>query len=160
MQRSFHQLSAREILAFAIAIERRNAARYHEWALRFRPWDPSVARVLGQMAEEEQSHETELLAVWRLHHAGEPEAMVLADIDARLEDVAEPSAHFFVTGEGAARGILRQALDAERAASHFYERALVVAQDPAVRDVLALLARFEATHVAVIEERLVEMGHG
>ena len=65
MAKAFHELTEREILALAIALEEEDGRIYGEFAERMRGDYPATAAALTAMQEEESNHRHRLLEAYR-----------------------------------------------------------------------------------------------
>lgn len=150
----FTDLSPREVLALAIAIEERNCNRYKEWSARFKPYDHAASGILDDLAREEEQHKR-YLARRYFEIFGErviriDPTLVKADIE--LPDL--PDEHFFVVDKPMAKTLLAAALQSELNAMNFYQSVLDATTNPDHRMIYEPLAQFEADHVRLLTERL------
>ncbi len=142
-QRSFSDLSDREVLALAIQNEEEDARIYRDFVERLRADYPTSAKIFEEMAEEENGHRQMLIDLFR-QRFGEHIPLI------RREDI---------------RGFIRRKpvwmnetfdIDAmreraesmEEEAENFYRRAAARTSDAAVRKLLGDLADIEAGHEA------------
>ncbi len=142
-QRSFSDLSDREVLALAIQNEEEDARIYRDFVERLRADYPTSAKIFEEMADEENGHRQMLIDLFR-QRFGEHIPLI------RREDI---------------RGFIRRKpvwmnetfdIDAmreraesmEEEAENFYRRAAARTSDAAVRKLLGDLADIEAGHEA------------
>ncbi len=142
-QRSFSDLSDREVLALAIQNEEEDARIYRDFVERLRDDYPASAKVFEEMADEENGHRQMLIDLYR-ERFGEHIPLI------RREDI---------------RGFIRRKpvwmnetfdIDAmreraesmEEEAENFYRRAAARTSDAGVRKLLGDLADIEAGHEA------------
>ncbi len=142
-QRSFSDLSDREVLALAIQNEEEDGRIYRDFVERLRDDFPASAQVFAEMADEENGHRQMLLDLYR-ERFGEHIPLI------RREDI---------------RGFIRrqpiwmnQAFDIdamreraesmEEEAANFYRRAAARTSDAGMRKLLGDLADIEAGHEA------------
>jgi rubrerythrin len=144
--------SAPELYAHAIAIEREASERYTELAARMSDEGrEDLARVFEMLADLESEHLRTLEA---------------RTVDVALPAIAEGRYHWLDTGapETAARDLVYRvmtprmamaiALQAEKRAQAFFERAFMTSDDPALRALAREMAAEEQDHVALMEKLL------
>src|SRR5579871_2812015 len=141
MARNFKDLSEREILALAIALEEEDARIYADFADGLRDTYPASAKMFDEMMVEESNHRTWLLDVYR-QRFGEHIPHI------RREDVKgfvyrRPIWLVRPLGLNAVR---RQVEVMEAETRRFYERALERVTDASVRKLLGDLAEVEREH--------------
>ena len=150
----FSELSPREVLALAIAVETRNRDYYKEFAVRLSTYDTAAQALLEELAEEEEAHRSYLVKRY-FEQFGDSVIRIEPDeVSAELELRELPGEHFFVIDENMARRILEAALDNENRALQFYQCVLAATRDQKLKLIYEPLAQFEAEHVRVIEERI------
>lgn len=140
-RRRFSDLSDQEVLALAISSEEDDAQIYRTYAARLREEYPSTAAVFEGMAEEEDNHRAQLIALHR-ERFGETIPLI------RREHVAGYYARrpvWLVENLGLER-IRAEAEGMERDAERFYTMAAQRTSDAATRDLLGRLAQAEAGH--------------
>lgn len=150
----FTDLSPREVLALAIAVEERNCNRYKDWAARFKPYDEEACVILNDLAREEEQHK---LYLARRYFEIFSESVIRIDPDlvkADIELPELPDEHFFVVDKPMAKTILTAALQSETNAMNFYKSVLAVTSNPDHRTIYEPLVQFEADHVRLLTERL------
>src|SRR5690242_13075712 len=64
-QKSFSDLSDREVLALAIQSEEEDGRLYRDFAAQLRDSFPATAKIFTEMAEEENDHRRRLLEVYQ-----------------------------------------------------------------------------------------------
>jgi rubrerythrin len=146
-QRSFSDLSDREVLALAIQNEEEDGRIYREFAERLREAYPASANVFVGMADEENEHRRRLIELYR-QRFGDHIPLI------RREDV---------------RGFIRRrpvwmmqsfdieamrdrATSMEQEAANYYRRAAARTSDPGVRVLLGDLADVEAHHEEIADQ--------
>jgi len=139
--RNLESLSQQEILALAIALEEDDERAYADYAARLRPTFPASAAVFDGMRDEETSHRTRLIELYRTWFG-----QLIPWI--RREDIRgfvrrRPAWLLQPFGVDTVR---RQASAMEIESRRFYERAAARASDPAVRQLLDDLAGEERSH--------------
>ncbi|SHI72471.1 Rubrerythrin [Palleronia salina] len=140
-RRHFKDLSDQEVVALAISSEEDDARIYRTYAARLRDEFPATAKVFDGMAEEEDGHRRQLIA---LHVARFGDVIPLL----RREHVAGFYARrpvWLVENLGLER-IRDEAAMMERDAEAFYTRAASSARDARTRALLGDLAAAEAGH--------------
>ena len=140
-RRRFNDLSEQEVLALAISSEEDDARIYRLYAERLRESYAASAAVFDGMAEEEDDHRRQLIA---LHRDRFGEVIPLL----RREHVAGFHARrpvWLIENLGL-ETIRAQAAEMEREAGAFYARAAAHARDAATRALLGDLAAAEAGH--------------
>lgn len=151
---------ARDALALGIAIERHNAARFEQWADRFRAYDSAVTEFLDALAREEHEHERQLIGLYH-ETFGEtepvPEQAPPEALQQYIPRFAAFGEHFLITEGWAAYNLLAAALDIERFTRSFYTELLEQTRDAAQADLYRQLAAFEEEHERAFEERLAKL---
>lgn len=152
--REFTDLSPREVLALAIAVEERNRNLFQEWSARFKPYDEASCVILESLAMEEDQHRL-FLARRYFEIFGESVIRIDPDsvnVDLEVQDL--PDEHFFVVDTSMARLILEAALQSEINTLNFYQSVLAGTTNPEYRVIYEPLAQFEDDHVRLLTERL------
>ena len=136
--RSFSDLSAREVLALALDVERNNAQRIQKLADLHIGRDVAVQRVLLDMRDEELEHERMLEDVWRGRFGDEAkppikeievrEVIEVVDVEAGMEfplDETDVSDALDLVHRAGRRGLLprRRRSNRRRRAAHPVQRA-------------------------------------
>lgn len=142
-RRRFSELDEQEILALAISSEEDDARIYRGYAEALRASHPHSARILEDMAREEDAHRRDLIDLHR-RRFGETIPLV------RREHVAGFFARrpFWLAKSLGPERIREQAAQMEREAERFYLRAAAMTGDAGTRRLLGDLAAAEADHRA------------
>jgi rubrerythrin len=146
--RSFAELTEREILALAIALEEEDARIYADYADGLKDSYPASAKVFTEMAAEEDSHRRALIDLYRAKF-GEHIPLI------RRQDVRGFIRHepiWMVRPLGLDK-VRAQAEAIEAETRRFYERAQTRAPDAGIRKLLGDLAAAEREH-ADLAQRL------
>ena len=146
MAKRFEDLSEREILALAIALEEEDGRIYADFADGLREHYPGSARVFEDMQREESGHRGRLIELYR-ERFGEHIPHV------RREDVkgfVRRRPVWLVRPLGLSV-VRRQAAMMELETRRFYERAADRVHDAAIRKLLGDLAEAEREHHAAAE---------
>jgi rubrerythrin len=143
-QKSFSELSDREVLALAIQNEEEDGRIYRDFAERLRKDFPASAAVFSEMAEEENTHRAQLFALFQ-QRFGDHIPLI------RREDVRgfirrKP---LWMTETFDIEAMRHRAESMEEEAANFYRRAAQRTSDAAVRKLLGDLADIEADHEAL-----------
>jgi rubrerythrin len=149
--RSFAELTEREILALAIALEEEDGRIYADYADGLKDSYPASAQVFTEMAAEENEHRRTLIDLYRSKF-GEHIPLI------RRQDVRGFIKHdpiWMVRPLGLDK-VRAQAEAMEAETRRFYERAQVQASDAGIRKLLGDLAAAEREHVNVAQ-RLSEI---
>lgn len=144
MARNFKDLSQREILALAIALEEEDGRVYGDFAEGLRETYPATAKVFEEMQAEESEHRRSLIDTYR-QRFGEHIPLI------RRQDVKgfvyrRPVWQVRPLGISAVR---KQAEIMELETRRFYERAIQRVSDASVRKLLGDLAEVERKHYAL-----------
>lgn len=143
--------SAAELYVHALAMEREAAERYGEFAGRMADeGNYPLAELFRLLAREERRH----LEALKRRTEGVP--LPALDSDYRWLDQGAPetAARELVFRLMTQRDALQIALRAEKRARAFFEHAVRVADDPAVRALAREMAAEEAAHVELLERAL------
>lgn len=142
---AFDALSSKQVLALAIAMERRNASRYEELGRAIGTDHEPTSILLRELAEEELEHMDVLEAMWRNLYGDTPIGEAAPLDDAIVPELVE----FDMPAEGIGEEeVLEAVRQAESAACEFYSAAAKRASDPAVRELCAKMAAIENGHLA------------
>ncbi|HVY20580.1 MAG TPA: ferritin family protein [Bauldia sp.] len=146
-QKSFAELSDREVLALAIQNEEEDGRIYRDFAERLRKDFPASAAIFDGMAVEETGHRQMLFDLYR-QRFGEHIPLI------RREDVRgfirrKP---IWMTASFDVEAMRHRAESMEQEAANFYRRAATRTSDAAVRKLLDDLADIEAGHEAHARE--------
>jgi len=142
--RNFVELSEREILALAIALEEEDARIYADYADGLKDSYPASAQVFTEMAAEENSHRRALIDLYRAKF-GEHIPLI------RRQDMRGFIRHepiWMVRPLGLDK-VRTQAEAIEAETRRFYERAQARASDAGIRKLLGDLAAAEREHAEV-----------
>jgi rubrerythrin len=149
--RTFAELTEREILALAIALEEEDGRIYADYADGLKDSYPASAQVFREMAAEENEHRRALIELYR-GKFGEHIPLI------RRQDVRGFIRHdpiWMVRPLGLDK-VRAQAEAMEAETRRFYERAQARASDAGIRKLLGDLAAAEREHVNVAQ-RLSEV---
>ncbi len=142
--RSFIDLSEREILALAIALEEEDARIYADYADGLADRYPASAQVFMEMAAQENEHRRLLIELFQ-HKFGEHIPLI------RRQDVRGFIRHepiWMVRPLGLDK-VRAQAEAMEAETQRFYERAMARASDASIRKLLGDLAAAEREHAGL-----------
>ena len=142
-QRSFSDLSDREVLALAIQNEEEDARIYRDFVERLRDDFPASAKVFEDMAEEENGHRQMLIDLFR-ERFGEHIPLIRRD-DVRGFIRRQP---VWMSQTFDIDAMRERAESMEEEAANFYRRAAARTSDAGVRKLLGDLADIEAGHEA------------
>ncbi len=142
-QRSFSDLSDREVLALAIQNEEEDARIYRDFVERLRDDFPASAEVFEKMAGEENSHRQMLIDLYR-ERFGEHIPLIRRD-DIRGFIRRQP---VWMSQTFDIDAMRERAESMEEETVNFYRRAAARTSDAAVRKLLGDLADIEAGHEA------------
>jgi rubrerythrin len=140
-QRSFADLTDREVLALAIQNEEEDGRIYREFAERMREAYPASAGIFVGMADEENEHRRRLLELYR-QRFGDHIPLIRRD-DVRGFISRKP---VWMTPTFDVDAMRDRAKSMEDEAANFYRRAAARTSDPGVRALLGDLADIEAHH--------------
>jgi rubrerythrin len=146
-QRSFSDLSDREVLALAIQNEEEDARIYRDFVERLRDDFPTSAKVFEEMAEEENHHRQMLIDLYR-QRFGEHIPLIRRD-DIRGFIRRQP---VWMSQTFDIDAMRERAESMEEETANFYRRAAARTSDAAVRKLLGDLADIEAGHEAHARE--------
>ena len=146
-QRSFSDLSDREVLALAIQNEEEDARIYRDFVERLRDDFPTSANVFEKMAEEENHHRQMLIDLYR-QRFGEHIPLIRRD-DIRGFIRRQP---VWMSQTFDIDAMRERAESMEEETANFYRRAAARTSDAAVRKLLGDLADIEAGHEAHARE--------
>jgi len=139
--RNLESLSQQEILALAIALEEDDERAYADYAERLRPAFPASASVFDAMRDEETSHRTRLIELYRSRYGDHIPLIRREDVRGFIR--RQPAWLLQPFGVDVVR---RQASAMEIESRRFYERAAARSQDAATRQLLDDLAGEERSH--------------
>jgi len=145
--KKFHELTEREVLALAIALEEEDERVYADFAEGLRQDYPASAAMFEGMREEESGHRRKLIELFQKKF-GEHIPLI------RRQDVkgfVQRTPVWLVRPLGL-DAVRKQASAIEIETRRFYERAAARAQDASIRQLLDDLAQEERTHQDRAEE--------
>jgi erythrin-vacuolar iron transport family protein len=145
-QKSFNELTEREILALAISLEEEDGRIYRDYAEGLRADYPASAAVFEAMAEEESGHRRMLLDLYR-ERFGDHIPMIRRD-DVRGFVRRRP---LWLTRPLGLDAVRRQAEELEAEVQNFYRKAAERVGDVGLRKLLIDLAEAEEDHVNLAE---------
>jgi rubrerythrin len=145
--RAFADLTEKEILALAIALEEEHGRIYADYAEGLREGFPASAKVFTDMAEEENTHRRWLIDLFRVKFGEHIPLIRRQDVKGFVHH--EPIWMVRPLGLGKVR---RQAEAIEYETRTFYERALERATDASIRKLLGDLAAAEREHVGLAQK--------
>jgi rubrerythrin len=153
MARPFKSLSAREVLALAIAAEEEDSRVYDDFAAALRDKYPATADVFTQMRDEEVGHRRRLTELYRQRFGEHIPLLRREDVRGFVRRL--PPWRVWPRGLDAMR---RQAAVMELETKQFYRRAASQTTDAEVRQLLDDLADEESRHERrageLVEEKL------
>jgi erythrin-vacuolar iron transport family protein len=146
MARKFKDLSEKEILALAIALEEEDSRVYGDFADGLRETYPATAKMFDEMQEEETGHRRTLIEIFR-QRFGEHIPLI------RRQDVKGFIQHkpVWLVRPLGIDTVRKQAEIMELESRRFYERAIEQVSDASVRKLLGDLADVERKHSAMAE---------
>jgi rubrerythrin len=147
-QKSFSELTEREVLALAIQNEEEDGRIYREFAERMREAYPASAGIFTGMAEEENEHRRRLLELYQQRYGDHIPLIRREDVRGFIRRKPVWLASSFDVD-----AMRERARSMEEEAVNFYRRAAARSTDPAVRTLLGDLADIEAHH-AELADRL------
>ena len=139
--KSFADLSAREILAVAIASEEEDSRIYASFAEDLAERYPASAKVFEEMAEEERAHRHMLLEMYEARFGKNLPPIRREDVKGFLK--RRP---IWLTKNLSLDTIRKEAENMEYQAARFYERAAEQTTDVDIRKLLGDLAEVEKSH--------------
>jgi len=153
MARNFKDLSEREILALAIALEEEDGRIYGDFEEGLRETYPASAKLFAEMQAEESGHRAALLELYRSKFGEHIPHVRRQDVKGFVE--RRPVWLVRPLGLNVVR---RQAETMELETRRFYERAAQQVTDVSIRKLLGDLAIAEQKHSAIaesLEEKLL-----
>jgi len=152
MARNFKDLSEREILALAIALEEEDGRIYGDFVDGLRESYPATAQMFEEMQEEESGHRRSLIETYRQRFGEHIPLIRRQDVKGFVE--RRPVWLIRPLGIDVVR---KQAEIMELETRRFYERAMERVSDASTRKLLGDLAEAERKHSALAES--LEMKH-
>jgi erythrin-vacuolar iron transport family protein len=147
MGKAFHELTEREVLALAVALEEEDGKIYAEFAERLRPDYPSTAAALARMQEEESGHRHRLLEAYRARFGDHLPLMRRQDVKGFVDRKPLWLARRLTLGQ-----VRREAETMELETRRFYEAVAQRTTDAGLRQLLGDLAQEERHHAEMAEE--------
>jgi erythrin-vacuolar iron transport family protein len=141
MARKFKDLSEREILALAIALEEEDGRVYADFADGLRETYPATAKLFEDMREEESQHRATLIETYRARFGEHIPLVRRQDIKGFIQ--RRP---FWLTRPLKIAEVRKQAEIMELETTRFYERAINQVTDAGIRKLLGDLAEIERKH--------------
>ncbi|KAB2867444.1 MAG: rubrerythrin [Bauldia sp.] len=154
-QKSFADLTEREVLALAIQNEEEDGRVYREFAEQLRQDYPATAQVFDTMADEEHEHRRMLLDLFE-QRFGSNIPLIRRD-DVRGFIRRKP---VWMTATFDIDAMRKRAASMEAEAANFYRRAAERSTDPGVRTLLGDLADIEAGHEMKAEHLEADVTEG
>lgn len=145
-RRAFASLSEKEILALAISAEEEDGRIYAAYADRLREAYPASAAIFDGMADEEDGHRRQLIALYAEKFG--PRIVPIRREHVRGFFTRKP---VWLMAELDLETVRAQARDMEAAAARFYAAALETTQDVAIRRLLGDLEAAERGHARIAD---------
>ncbi|MBI1309484.1 MAG: rubrerythrin [Proteobacteria bacterium] len=146
-QRDFQSLSAREILALAIAAEEEDGRIYRDIASRLRPQFDATARIFEQMAAEEDEHRRLLIDMYRQKFGEHIPLLRRGDVSGFMRF---PPVWLNEPLDVAKIWPLAEQIEGQN--RRFYQLAAARSEDASIRKLLGDLAAAEASHAHTAQE--------
>jgi rubrerythrin len=146
--KKFHELSEREVLALAIALEEEDERVYADFAEGLRQDYPASASMFEGMREEESGHRRKLIELFRKKFGEHIPLIRRQDVRGFVERPA-----LWLTRPLRIEAVRKEASTMEVETRRFYERAAARTQDASIRQLLDDLINEEREH----EERAQEL---
>ena len=146
MSKAFHELTEREILALAIALEEEDGRIYGEFAERLRADYPATAAALDRMQKEESNHRHRLLEAYRARFGEHLPLMRRQDVKGFVDRKPLWMARVLTVAQ-----VRREAEMMEFETRRFYEAVAQRTTDAGIRQLLGDLAQEERRHTALAE---------
>jgi erythrin-vacuolar iron transport family protein len=146
--KKFHELSEREVLALAIALEEEDERVYSDFAEGLRQDYPASAAMFDGMREEESMHRRRLIEMFRKKFGEHIPLIRRQDVRGFVERPA-----LWLSRPLRIEAVRKEASTMEVETRRFYERAAARTQDASIRQLLDDLINEEREH----EERAQEL---
>jgi rubrerythrin len=146
MARKFKELSEREILAVAIALEEEDGRVYADFADGLRETYPATAKLFEDMREEESQHRASLIETYRARFGEHIPLLRREDVKGFVQ--RRP---FWLTRPLKIAEVRKQAELMELETTRFYEKAINQVTDAGIRKLLGDLAESERKHQVAAE---------
>ena len=153
MTRKIQDLSPKEVLALAVAIERSNAKALHNFAQMFEGYDKKVSELFEEMSVEELSHEKILLQLFQDRFKEPVPVLDRFDVEDVVEAYDLDDSEHLIFDSLKAKQVYQLAYEAENRAKTFYQRAMLSVQDKDLAETFRKLASLETEHAAWLEEK-------
>lgn len=141
MARKFKDLSEREILALAIALEEEDGRVYADFADGLRETYPATAKLFEDMREEESGHRAALIETYRARFGEHIPLMRRQDVKGFIQ--RRP---FWLTRPLKIAEVRKQAEIMELETRQFYQKAMTQVTDAGIRKLLGDLEEAERKH--------------
>lgn len=146
MARKFKDLSEREILALAIALEEEDGRVYADFADGLRETYPATAKLFEDMREEESGHRAALIATYRARFGEHIPLIRRQDVKGFVQ--RRP---FWLTRPLKIAEVRKQAEIMELETRQFYQKAMTQVTDAGIRKLLGDLEEAERKHQVTAE---------
>jgi erythrin-vacuolar iron transport family protein len=146
MARKFKDLSEREILALAIALEEEDGRVYADFADGLRETYPATAKLFEDMREEESGHRAALIETYRARFGEHIPLMRRQDVKGFVQ--RRP---FWLTRPLKIAEVRKQAEIMELETRQFYQKAITQVSDAGIRKLLGDLEEVERKHQVAAE---------
>lgn len=146
--KKFHELTEREVLALAIALEEEDERVYAEYADGLRQDYPASAEMFEGMREEESGHRRRLIELYQKKFGEHIPLIRRQDVRGFVERPA-----LWLSRPMRIEAVRKEASTMEVETRRFYERAAARTQDASIRQLLDDLINEEREH----EERALEL---
>lgn len=157
IRRAFNELSAREVLALAMDVERNNAERLLRLAETYDRDVPQLHQFFLHLHKEELGHMGLLEALWRKKFgSASPPDVSEFDVPDVVEAVEVEHGEHMLFDDLDPQTALGMVYEAERRAASFYSDAIASTDDKDLQKLFAELRDFEEDHI----ERLSNLKSG
>jgi erythrin-vacuolar iron transport family protein len=146
MAQKFKDLSEREILALAIALEEEDGRVYADFADGLRETYPATAKLFEDMREEEWGHRTALIETYRARFGEHIPLLRRQDVKGFIQ--RRP---FWLTRPLKIAEVRKQAEIMELETRQFYQKAITQVSDAGIRKLLGDLEEVERKHQVAAE---------
>lgn len=158
MSRPIESLSAQEVLALAIEVERANARRFRAFGDAFRGYDAEVAGRFEELAREEEDHGAMLTRRFQEQFSESIPDVRETDVQGVVESVDLDDPEALIFDSTPPEHVYHLALKAEEGARAFYGKAAAAAKDPDLAALFWALASVEGEHVRWLQKKIQEPG--
>ena len=146
MARKFKDLSEREILAIAVALEEEDGRIYADFADGLRETYPATAKLFEDMREEESNHRAALIETYRARFGEHIPLIRRQDVKGFVQ--RRP---FWLTRPLKIAEVRKQAEMMELETRQFYQKAITQVTDASIRKLLGDLEESERKHQVAAE---------